>query len=64
MALKVSRFARLRSGLSFCAALAAACSSSDTSAPMRPSPLVVISELMYHPVEENAAADNHEFIEL
>lgn len=64
MTLKVSRFARLRSGLSFCAALAAACSSSDTSAPMLPSPLVVISEIMYHPVDENAAADHHEFIEL
>lgn len=48
------------------AALASACGANDSSMPevLTPAPAVVISEIMYHPVDENAAEDNHEFIEL
>src|SRR5262249_34580657 len=35
-----------------------------SSTPPLPSPLVVISEIMYHPVDEDTAVDNHEFIEI
>lgn len=57
------------SGLGIALALLA-CSADETGVggtipmtPTAPEP-VLISELMYHPVEENAAVDNHEFIEI
>src|SRR5262245_10237852 len=39
-------------------------SGSPVEAPAPETGAVVISEIMYHPVLENAAEDNHEFVEL
>ena len=48
------------------AAFWAACSGGDPTAQggSRPSPVAVISEIMYHPVDENAPVENHEFLEI
>jgi hypothetical protein len=59
--------------LGLIAALGVACGSDTTNTdgmvvpeppPPDKTPKVVFSELMYHPVDENAYDDNHEFLEL